>query len=45
MPQKHPNLTPHSRMLRRGLLDGRSREGKFLAACKAELGAHVRAMR
>jgi hypothetical protein len=28
-------------MLERGLVDGRSREGRFLAACRAELAAHV----
>jgi hypothetical protein len=34
-------ITPHSRLLARGSLDGRSREGRFLAAARAELAAHV----
>jgi hypothetical protein len=36
---------PHSRALRRGVvgdqIDGRSREGRFLRACEAELVTHV----
>jgi hypothetical protein len=36
-----PKITPHSRLLRRGCIDGRSREGRFLAAARAELAAHV----
>jgi hypothetical protein len=34
-------LTPHSRLLRRGSCDGRSREGRFLRAVRAELGEMV----
>jgi hypothetical protein len=34
-------LRPYSRLLSNGCIDGRSREGKFLAACRAELVAHV----
>jgi hypothetical protein len=37
----HRKIGPHSRLLRRGSIDGRSREGRFLAACRAELAAHV----
>lgn len=36
-----PPLTPHSRLLARGCIDGRSREGRYLAACRAELAQHV----
>jgi len=38
---KRPHLTPHSRLLARGCVDGRSREGRFLAAARAELAEHV----
>jgi hypothetical protein len=41
MSANHRTITPHSRLLRRGSIDGRSREGRFLAACRAELAAHV----
>ena len=41
MARNHPPLTPHSRLLARGCIDGRSREGRFLAAARAELVAHV----
>jgi hypothetical protein len=41
MAQNHPPLTPHSRLLARGCVDGRSREGRYLAACRAELVPHV----
>ncbi len=41
MAQDHRKIGPHSRWLRRGSIDGRSREGRFLAACRAELTAHV----
>lgn len=34
-------MSPHSRLLARGCVDGRSREGRFLAAVRAELVAHV----
>ncbi|HZT88321.1 MAG TPA: hypothetical protein VFA12_10140 [Stellaceae bacterium] len=34
-------ITPHSRLLRRGCVDGRSREGRFLAAARAELVEHL----
>jgi hypothetical protein len=34
-------IGPHSRLLRRGSIDGRSREGRFLAACRAELAQHL----
>jgi hypothetical protein len=36
-----PKITPHSRLLARGCVDGRSREGRFLAAARAEMVAHV----
>jgi hypothetical protein len=40
-----PRLGPHCRALRRGVIgdaiDGRSREGKFLRVCEAELVAQV----
>jgi hypothetical protein len=40
-----PRLGPHCRALGRGVIgdaiDGRSREGKFLRKCEAELIAHV----
>ena len=43
--RKLPRLTPESRVLRRGVLgdkvDGRSREGRFLLKCEAELTAQV----
>jgi hypothetical protein len=39
--RKHGRLGPHSRFLSRGSLDRRSREGRFLAACRAELAAHL----
>jgi hypothetical protein len=41
LPQAQRKVGPHSRLLRRGSIDGRSREGRFLAACRAELEAHV----
>jgi hypothetical protein len=41
MARNRPPLTPHSRLLARGCIDGRSREGRYLAACRAELTAHV----
>jgi hypothetical protein len=41
MAQIRSKITPNSRLLRRGRVDGRSREGRFLAACKAELAAHL----
>lgn len=41
MSTKRPHITPHSRLLARGCVDGRSREGRFLAAARAELVAHV----
>ena len=34
-------ITHHSRLLRRGSCDGRSREGRFLAAVRAELREQV----
>jgi hypothetical protein len=34
-------ITPHSRLLARGCVDGRSREGRFLSACRDELAQHV----
>jgi hypothetical protein len=37
----HRPITPHSRLLARGCVDGRSREGRFLAACRYELAEHV----
>jgi hypothetical protein len=44
-PSGKPQLGPHCRALRRGSLgdsiDGRSREGKFLRKCEAELVAQV----
>jgi hypothetical protein len=33
-------ITPQSRLLARGCIDGRSREGRFLAACRHELAQH-----
>jgi len=36
---RHPG--PHSRLLRRGAVDGRSREGRFLAAARAQLFRHL----
>src|SRR5437867_4131811 len=41
MTRNRSPLTPHSRLLARGCVDGRSREGRFLAAARAELAAHV----
>src|SRR5271154_5019729 len=41
MARNRSPLTPHSRLLARGCVDGRSREGRFLAAARAELVAHV----
>jgi len=41
MAKNHRKLTPHSRLLTRGCIDGRSREGRFLAACRDELTQHV----
>jgi hypothetical protein len=35
--KSHRKVTVHSRLLRRGSCDGRSREGRFLAAVRAEL--------
>ena len=44
-PSGKPRLGPHCRALRRGVigdaLDGRSREGRFLRKCEAELVARV----
>ena len=44
-PSGKPRLGPHCRALRRGVigdaLDGRSREGRFLRKCEAELVAQV----
>ena len=44
-PPGKPRLGPHCRALRRGVIgdaiDGRSREGKFLRKCEAELVAQV----
>lgn len=40
-PADRRKITPHSRLLARGCIDGRSREGRFLAACRAELASHV----
>jgi hypothetical protein len=34
-------MTPHSRLLKRGCVDGRTREGKFLSAVRAELAQQV----
>jgi hypothetical protein len=41
MSKSHRRIGPHSRLLARGSVDGRSREGRFLAAARAELAAHV----
>ena len=38
-----PGTGPYSRLLARGSLSGSSREGRFLAACEAQLGMHVAA--
>ena len=46
-PRKLRQLSAESRVLRRGVLgdkvDGRSREGRFLAKCEAELIAQLAA--
>jgi hypothetical protein len=34
-------LRPHSRLLERGTVSGRSREGRFLASIEAQLAQHV----
>jgi hypothetical protein len=39
--KSHCKITPHSRLLRRGCVDGRSREGRFLRAVRAELAEMV----
>jgi hypothetical protein len=43
--RKRPSLTPESRVFNRGVLgdkiDGRSREGRFLIKCEAELIADI----
>ena len=41
MTTNRSTITPRSRLLARGCVDGRSREGRFLAAARAELVAHV----
>jgi hypothetical protein len=41
MAKSHAPLTPHSRLLARGSIDGRTREGRFLAAVRAELAGHL----
>jgi hypothetical protein len=40
-PKTLPRLSPHSRLLKRGCVDGRSREGRFLAAARAELAVDL----
>jgi hypothetical protein len=37
----HRNIGPDSRLLERGLVDGRSRVGRYLIAIEAELGKQV----
>jgi hypothetical protein len=39
--KSHRKVTPHSRLLRRGCVDGRSREGRFLRAVRSELAEMV----
>jgi hypothetical protein len=41
MAHTHRKMTPRSRLLNRGCVDGRTREGKFLAAIRAELTEQV----
>jgi hypothetical protein len=41
MAQTHRKFTVHSRLLSRGSVDGRSREGRFLRAVRAELSEMV----
>src|SRR4051794_26474767 len=41
MAKVHSPIGPHSRLLARGSVDGRSREGRFLAAVRAELAKHL----
>jgi hypothetical protein len=36
-----PRIGPESRMIDRGLLDGRSTEGRFLRSVEAQLAAHI----
>lgn len=39
--ETRPKMSPRSRLLTHGCVDGRSREGRYLRACRAELAAHV----
>jgi hypothetical protein len=41
MAKTHRKMPPHSRLLQRGCVDGRTREAKFLAAIRAELTEQV----
>jgi hypothetical protein len=41
MAKNRLGLGPYSRLLARGSVDGRSREGRYLAALKTELNHHV----
>jgi hypothetical protein len=43
MAQNHRRIGPHSRLFARGssAIDGRSREGRYLAAVRAQLVAHL----
>lgn len=39
--KKQPEITRHSRLFSRGPIDGRSRSGRYLARCRAELRRHL----
>ena len=41
MAKLHRNIGPDSRLLERGLVDGRSRVGRYLLAIEAEVGKQV----
>lgn len=41
MARNHTQIGPYSKLLTRGTLDGRSREGRFLATFEAELSQHL----
>ena len=41
MARNRPGNGPHSRLLERGCIDGRSRNGRFLAAARHELSGHL----
>ena len=41
MPKGTPQSGPHSKLFARGVVDPNSRDGRFLAAVRAELTAHL----